>query len=96
MVMVSVFLLGAGMAAGFPVMYAFVGKRYPRMSATAFSFVLVIALIGNMLINYGMGWVAAHYGIGHLSIVIWIETVLMALLCFLILPATKETINYKP
>jgi fucose permease len=95
MIMISVFLLGAGMAAGFPVMYAFVGKRYPRMSATAFSFVLVIALIGNMLINYGMGWVAENYGIRHLSIVIWIETVIMTLLCFLILPATREPINNK-
>jgi fucose permease len=93
MIMVSVFLLGAGMAAGFPVMYALVGKRYPHMSATAFSFVLVIALIGNMLINYGMGWVAEHYGIEYLSAVIWGETVLMALLCFLILQATKKNTN---
>lgn len=91
MAMTAIFLLGAGMAAGFPVMYAFVGKLYPAMSATAFSFVLVIALIGNMLINYGMGLIAEHYGIQYLTIAIWLEVIAMMLLCFLILPGTKLT-----
>ncbi|HEY5390889.1 MAG TPA: MFS transporter, partial [Hanamia sp.] len=47
-------LLGAGLAGGFPLMLGLVGDRYKELSGTAFSLVFVIALLGNMLINYGM------------------------------------------
>ncbi len=60
-------LLGAGLAAGFPTMLGLVGNRYPSLSGTAFSFVLVIALLGNMLVNYSMGLIAENYGIKHLT-----------------------------
>ena len=42
-------LLGAGFAGGFPIMLGFVGERYKNLSGTAFSFVLTVALLGNML-----------------------------------------------
>ncbi|WP_119078690.1 MFS transporter [Chitinophaga alhagiae] len=74
-------LLGAGLAGGFPIMLGFVGERYAAHSGTAFSFVLVIALIGNMLVNYMMGLVVQHYGVQHLTTVALAEWLAMLLLC---------------
>jgi len=78
-------LLGAGLAAGFPVMLGFVGSRYANLSATAFSFVLVIALLGNMLVNYLMGIIANVYSVRHLTTVVFAEIILMVLLSTVIL-----------
>ncbi|WP_346318931.1 MFS transporter [Chitinophaga sp. YIM B06452] len=74
-------LLGAGLAGGFPVMLGFVGERYAAHSGTAFSFVLVIALTGNMLVNYLMGLIVQQYGVRHLTTVAFAEWLLMLLLC---------------
>ena len=60
-------LLGAGLAGGFPVMLGFVSERYVSLSATAFSVVIGMALLGNMLVNYLVGLVAHHFGIHHLT-----------------------------
>ncbi len=74
-------MIGAGLAFGFPVMLGLVSNLYPDRSATAFSIVLTIALIGNMLINLLMGMVAAEYGVEHLI------TVALALIATMILLA---------
>lgn len=73
-------LVGVGLAGGFPIMLGFVGARYENFSGTAFSFVLTIALLGNMLINYFMGIISQKYGIGHLIVVTFTETVVMIIL----------------
>jgi MFS family permease len=78
-------LLGAGLAGGFPLMLGLVGDRYKELSGTAFSLVFVIALLGNMLINYGMGIIAQLYGIRHLITVAFIEMIVMIILCYNIL-----------
>ena len=59
----GLFLLGAGLAAGFPVMLGMVGERYSQLSGTAFSLVLFVALTGNMIVNFFMGLVARNTGI---------------------------------
>ena len=82
-------LLGAGLAAGFPIMLGFVGNRYKEFSGTAFSLVLVIALLGNMIINYCMGIISQTYGIRHLITVAFIELAVMSLLCIRILKFKK-------
>jgi MFS family permease len=84
-------LLGAGLAGGFPLMLGFVGDRYKALSGTAFSLVLVIALSGNMIINYSMGVIAQTYGIRHLISVASIEWIVMIFLCYLILKKIKKT-----
>ena len=61
--------IGVGLAAGFPVMLGFVGSLYAAVSGTAFSIVLTIALIGNMLINFTMGVIAGNYGVENLTTV---------------------------
>ena len=78
-------LIGAGLAAGFPIMLGFVGARYTDLSATAFSFVLVSALLGNMIVNYLMGVIAQIYGIEHLTTVAYFEIALMVILTFAII-----------
>lgn len=83
--LVGLVLLGAGLASGFPVMLGFVGDRYPEISGTAFSLVLFIALLGNILVNYGMGIVAQNFGVQHLITFALAETVIMIVLFVLIL-----------
>jgi len=78
-------LVGAGLAGGFPIMLGFVGVRYQNISGTAFSFVLTIALLGNMLINYGMGIISEKYGISNLMIVTFAEIFIMAILGYVII-----------
>lgn len=65
--MLGLVLLGAGLASGFPVLLGYVGELYKEMSGIAFSFIMVIALIGNMIINYLMGVIAQVAGMKHFS-----------------------------
>ena len=81
---VALILLGAGLAGGFPIMFGIVGNRYSHLSGTAFSFVLVIALIGNMIVNYGMGIVAEHFGVQQVVNVALVELAVMSMLCLFI------------
>ncbi|HVE61177.1 MAG TPA: MFS transporter [Chitinophagaceae bacterium] len=84
-------LIGAGLAAGFPLMLGFVGNRYAQLSGTAFSIVLVIALIGNMLVNLLMGYIAEKWGIKHLTTLAFIEIFFLILLSMIILNKLKQT-----
>ncbi len=83
-------LLGAGLAAGFPVMLGLVGDRYAEISGTAFSLVLFIALLGNMIINYGMGIIARNFGIHHLTTLAFAELFMMILLSLFIFRKTRK------
>jgi MFS family permease len=82
--MTGLLFVGAGLSGGFPIMLGFVGNRYRDLSGTAFSFVLVIALLGNMLVNYGMGYIAQYFGILHVVDVALIELAAMIVLCIFI------------
>ncbi|HHU99949.1 MAG TPA: MFS transporter [Bacteroidales bacterium] len=76
----GLFLLGAGLAAGFPTMLGIVGNRYPDLSGTAFSFVLVIGLVGNMIVNYLMGIVTENAGIKHLTTFTYAELAILVVM----------------
>lgn len=89
MAIAGLVILGAGLAAGFPIMLGFVGNRYAEVSGTAFSMVLTIALLGNMAVNYLMGIVADRYGIQHLTTISFSLLGIMFLLSFYILRRTK-------
>ncbi len=58
----GVILLGIGLAAAYPVILGYVGSMYPDISGTAFSIVLVMALLGGMAIPYLMGILGAYFG----------------------------------
>lgn len=83
-------LLGGGLAGGFPVMLGITGSCYAERSGTAFSFVLVVSLIGNMLVNYLMGLVAKRYGIYHLTTVVFTELTMMVILSGFIFSRLKK------
>jgi len=83
-------LLGAGLASGFPVMLGFVGDLYSEISGTAFSVVLFIALIGNTLLNYGVGIIAQNFGINHLITVAFAVTLIMTVLYVIIMKKIKN------
>lgn len=86
-------LLGAGLAAGFPTMLGIVGNRYPDISGTAFSFVMAVALIGNILVNYSMGLVAENFGITHLTTFTFVELAVLVILAMMIFRKIKHNPN---
>ena len=57
-------LMGAGFAAGFPVVLGIIGGLFPRLSGTAFGIALVIALTGNTVMNTVLGAASRAWGIG--------------------------------
>ena len=61
-------LIGAGLAAAFPVVLSYIGDLYPAQSGTAFSTIFFIALIGNMTINKSFGLLAQIHGIEQYTI----------------------------
>lgn len=77
---VSVFLLGCGFAASFPVVLGLVGDRYAQLSGTAFSIVIVMALTGGMIVPYTTGVLGASYGLRSSFVIVPIALVLFALL----------------
>lgn len=85
-------ILGAGLAACFPVVMGYVAGRYTSLSGTALSMVLVLALLGNMVCNYGMGLIASAHGTGMLPAVIAGGVFLQL---FLILLVLKSMVNNK-
>jgi len=63
MAAISLFLIGSGMAGVFPIVMGFIGNNYKETTGTAISIALFIALCGNSLLNYIMGYVSEAFGI---------------------------------
>lgn len=77
-------LFGAGIAIGFPLMLGMIGSLFQEIAGTAFSVVIVIGLLGNLGLNYLMGFIAEHYGIQYFSTAILVIWILMVIFSFLI------------
>ncbi len=77
-------LIGAGLAAGFPVTLSFVGARYTENSGAAFGLIISIALLGNMAINYAMGVIVENYGIAQVPALPFVLNGLMVIFALLI------------
>ncbi len=56
-------MVGFGFAAVFPIVLAFVGDRYPKLSGTAFSMVFVMALTGGSLMPWISGLLGKAWGL---------------------------------
>ena len=80
----AVIVTGLGLAAGFPVILGYVGQLYRELSGTAFSISLVIALIGNTLLNYLFGYISRQYGVTYLPVQIIACTACMFIVLYLI------------
>jgi fucose permease len=83
---VGVFLLGAGFAASFPIVLGFVGDRYARLSGTAFSVVMVMALVGGMTLPWATGVLGAAYGLRGSFLIVPAAVVLFAALLAVVAP----------
>jgi len=82
---IGLFFNGCGLAANFPLMMGFVGEIYFKITGTAFSVVLVIALIGNIILNYLVGIISHSYGIQQIPYIIIISLIITAILIFIVL-----------
>ena len=78
-------LIGAGLAACFPVVLSYIGDLYPAQSGTAFSTIFFIALIGNMAINKSFGFLAQIHGIQQYTKVMLGCLAASAVLLFLVI-----------
>lgn len=67
---IGIFLMGAGLAAGFPVVLGFVGDLYPHLSGTAFGLVLVMALAGGSLVPLVAGVIGESSGLRTAFVII--------------------------
>ncbi len=85
----GMFLIGAGLSPGFPVLMGLVGNIFKEVSGTAFSFTMLIALTGNIIINYLVGILTENWGMGVYPYVILAEIVMMFLIYLQIYKADK-------
>lgn len=79
---ISLFITGFGLAAGFPVIISYIGMAYKHISGTAIGFAMVIALIGNTLLNYAMGFISKTFDISSFPLVIIILLLIQAMILF--------------
>jgi MFS family permease len=77
-------IIGFGLAAAFPVLLGYVGHLYATLSGTAFSIVLVIGLIGNILINYLFDFISHQQGFGILTWLLMASVVFRLVLLLMI------------
>ena len=76
----GVFLVGVGFSATFPLVLGLVADRYADLSGTAFSVVMVMALIGGMTLPYVTGVLGAAYGLRASLLIVPAALVLLAVL----------------
>jgi fucose permease len=91
----GLFLLGAGLSAGFPILLGFLGGRYRDLTGTAFSAVFVMALIGGSTLSYVTGVLGTRFGLRSSLIVVPLCILAQGLLFALLLRrlgASRESI----
>jgi MFS transporter, FHS family, glucose/mannose:H+ symporter len=83
-------LTGIGFAACFPIILAYVGEAYSKLSGTAFSVVLVMALAGGMTYPYVTGILGNSYGLRASFVIIPISLVVMLVVFGLVINRLKK------
>ncbi|MDZ7375353.1 MAG: hypothetical protein ONB13_01920 [candidate division KSB1 bacterium] len=78
-------MVGLGFAACYPIMLGYVGERYAHLSGTAFSMVLVIALLGGTLFPYLTGAFGQWFGLRYSFSIIPISLLASAVLFTIVL-----------
>ena len=87
---VAILVMGAGLAAGFPVVLGLVGDQHPELSGTAFSVVLVMALTGGSLVPYVTGVIGESAGLRSAFFIVPVGLIAMALLLYAALTRLKK------
>lgn len=85
----AMILFGIGTAANFPVILGYVGEMYAHLSGTAFSVVIVLALVGNTILNFLVGTLSGSFGIRQFPVMLMISVVLMTLVLYIVLGKRK-------
>lgn len=79
-VFIGLFVCGLGLAAGFPIIISYIGTQYKNISGTAIGFAMVVALCGNTLLNYGMGYISRSFGISSFPFLVVILLLVQAVI----------------
>jgi fucose permease len=77
---VGLFLLGFGLASGFPVVLGYIGEMYAELTGTAFSIAFVMALVGGSALPYATGWLSKRHGLQASLWIVPAGAVMMGLL----------------
>ncbi len=80
MVVAGLLLTGIGFAAIFPLVFSYVGDLYPRLSGTAFSVILAIALLGGMTFPSVVGILADSFDLRSAFMVAPVSLVISAVI----------------
>ena len=83
MAAISLFLIGCGMAGVFPIVLGFIGNLYKETTGTAISIALFIALCGNSLLNYLMGYASKVFDFKIFPLFILVILGLQAVVLFI-------------
>jgi len=89
----SLFLIGVGMAGVFPIMLGFIGNYYKETTGTAISIALFIALCGNSLLNYSMGYVSKVFEIKIFPILLLLILGLQAIVLYSVVRYRNPKLN---
>jgi fucose permease len=89
-IILSMILIGLGLAAGFPIILGLIGGRYARLSGTAFGVAFTIALVGNMIINYLIGVFTQGWGMQVYPMILIGTASVTILMILIILRKYKE------
>jgi len=87
----GLFLIGCGLASGFPVMLGYVGNIYTKLSGTAFSIALVLALIGGMTSPYITGAIVQAFDLRVSFVVIPISLAAIGLIFAFVLKKGEKS-----
>ena len=87
----AAFLMGCGFAPMFPILYGLVGDRYPRVSGTALSVVISIALLGGMAMPYATGALGAAHGLRRSFSIVPVALSVLAMLLVALYRRIKRT-----
>ena len=80
MAVIGLVLTGVGYAGVFPVILGKVGQKWPELSGTAFSLTLSIGLLGNILINYLVGFLSHTYDMSVLPFLLMACVIMIGIL----------------
>jgi MFS transporter, FHS family, glucose/mannose:H+ symporter len=80
MAMLGLFLLGFGLAAGFPIVLGSIGEIYTDLTGTAFSIAFVLALTGGSALPYLTGLMGDRYGLRASLLIVPASALAMAAL----------------
>lgn len=82
---VAVFILGAGFGTAYPVVLGYIGDLYPKMSGTAFSVAITIAMTGGMLLPYLAGIIGDAYGLKTSFLIVPVSLAAIFILLMIVL-----------